>query len=295
MNRPGDRLRALASYVFDAETMERLVDPVVADLQLECAEASRTGQVWRRRWLRTAACAAILYVAARSSRVFFTLTAIFTALLEVPYLWRWRFAAGRPFYLLPQALVIAVPIAMTLAIAWASRPASRSRRTLTATIASGAVCAIFMFVTVAWVLPAANQAFRVSVARENGLRGEPAPGLPEMTIGELRHQLRWASQVRADWRELEFHYYWRWAFPWASLSLALLLVALGQGGLTRRFLRLSSIPILFGYYVLMFFGRRYALHSLWPSIGGAWMPNVVTVIVAAAIAVRARRFWTISR
>src|SRR5437762_10600103 len=33
MRRPGDRLRALAARVFDAETMERLIDPVIADLQ----------------------------------------------------------------------------------------------------------------------------------------------------------------------------------------------------------------------------------------------------------------------
>jgi hypothetical protein len=35
MSRPGDRLRALAARVFDAQTMERLVDPVIADLHAE--------------------------------------------------------------------------------------------------------------------------------------------------------------------------------------------------------------------------------------------------------------------
>lgn len=30
MSRPGDRLRAMAARVFDAVTMERLIDPVIA-------------------------------------------------------------------------------------------------------------------------------------------------------------------------------------------------------------------------------------------------------------------------
>ena len=38
MSRPGDRLRALAARVCDAQTMERLIDPVVADLGGEPAE-----------------------------------------------------------------------------------------------------------------------------------------------------------------------------------------------------------------------------------------------------------------
>lgn len=54
MKPPGTILRAIAARLFDTNTMERLVDPAIADLQAECAEASRTGSPWRRRaiWVR---------------------------------------------------------------------------------------------------------------------------------------------------------------------------------------------------------------------------------------------------
>lgn len=51
MTRPGTWLRQLAARLCAPTTMERLVDPAIADLQAEYEEASRTGSVWRRRWI----------------------------------------------------------------------------------------------------------------------------------------------------------------------------------------------------------------------------------------------------
>ncbi|MEX2271229.1 MAG: ABC transporter permease [Vicinamibacterales bacterium] len=52
MKLPGSRLRAIAARPFAAETMARLVDPAIADLQAEYAEASRRGPRWRRTAIR---------------------------------------------------------------------------------------------------------------------------------------------------------------------------------------------------------------------------------------------------
>jgi len=51
MTPPGTRLRALAARLCAPMTMERLVDPAIADLQAEYEEASRAGAAWRRRWI----------------------------------------------------------------------------------------------------------------------------------------------------------------------------------------------------------------------------------------------------
>ena len=51
MRPPGTRLRALAARLFAASTMERLVDPAIADLQAEYEEALRSGPKWRSRWI----------------------------------------------------------------------------------------------------------------------------------------------------------------------------------------------------------------------------------------------------
>jgi hypothetical protein len=52
MNPPGQRLRSWADRACSAQTMERLIDPIVADLQAECEQASSGGHAWRSRWIR---------------------------------------------------------------------------------------------------------------------------------------------------------------------------------------------------------------------------------------------------
>ena len=189
----------------------------------------------------------------------------------------------------PQALVVAVPTALTLAMASASRSSERSHQRLTTMIAAGAICAVFAFTTLDWWVPSANQAFRVSVAWDAGMTYRPAPGPPEMRIGELRQQIEVGDEGHPDWvhvnrRELEFTYYFRWAFPCASLSLALLMISLRRRGSTRRWMLLAALPILFGYYVLMFVGREYPTGSgAIPIPVYVWMPNAITLLIAAAM------------
>jgi hypothetical protein len=292
MRRPGDRLRALASHVFDAETMEHLIDPVVADLQAEYGEASRAGRIWRRRWVRIVGYAAFGSVATRSLRVFGALTLALIALLMVPPMRVQHLTSARALYLVPQALVVAVPISFTFSIAWASQSARASRQSLTLIIGAGVACSVLAFATLAWWMPSANQAFRVSMARELGVPASPARGLAEMTIGELREQMKWATTVHADWPQLEFQFHFRWAFGVVSLALASLMGALGLRGVRRRSMLVAVVPILFAYYVLMYVGRGYALagtSTAWQPAAGAWMPNAIVLLTAALLSIRTPR------
>ncbi|HET6956776.1 MAG TPA: LptF/LptG family permease [Vicinamibacterales bacterium] len=286
MSRPGDRLRALAAQVFDADTMEHLIDPVLADLQTEYLDASREGRVWRRRWVRLAGYFAFIKVAVRPARVFLAVMFVVTMLMIVPpYMGLAHGLTARLLYLLPQALVVAIPIALTIALAW-SRPARWSGQWLRTVVAAGVMCSALSFVTLAWWTPSANQAFRVSLTREFGGQTDPPRGLPELTIGELRRQVNWAGTVHAEWHELAFTYYMRWAFPFASLSLVLLMLALHRRGVARRRLVLAALPIIFGYYVLMYAGRAYGIAGdvgELTAAAAAWMPNVIVILAAAAM------------
>jgi hypothetical protein len=49
MTRPGFRLCAFAARVCSARTMERWIDPLIADLHSEHAEMQRRGSLWRAR------------------------------------------------------------------------------------------------------------------------------------------------------------------------------------------------------------------------------------------------------
>src|SRR6266536_3150400 len=52
MSRPGDRLRPLAARVFSPITMERLIAPLIADMQLEYDTARLRGSGWNLVWTR---------------------------------------------------------------------------------------------------------------------------------------------------------------------------------------------------------------------------------------------------
>ena len=62
MTPPGVRLRVVASHLCCAQTMERVIDPLIADLQVEHAEANREGRLWKGRWIRLIAGFALVKV-----------------------------------------------------------------------------------------------------------------------------------------------------------------------------------------------------------------------------------------
>ena len=56
--KPGTRLRSFANRVCSRATMDRLIDPVIADMQCEHEQASRRGRPWERRWTLVQGCLA---------------------------------------------------------------------------------------------------------------------------------------------------------------------------------------------------------------------------------------------
>src|SRR5206468_12879317 len=152
MIRPGDRLRRLASTLCRPELMTRLIDPVIADLQCEYAEALKSGAVWRarrvcavgylafwkvlslqlaselpdivREWARAddRAIGRTLVFAAGSATlltVTFVLLALWsTELVETGGAYLPGFTAGELptllLYLIPQALGLAIPVGLAI-------------------------------------------------------------------------------------------------------------------------------------------------------------------------------------
>jgi hypothetical protein len=154
MTRPGDRLREIAARCCGARTMERLIDPVLADLQAEYSNAAQRGRVWRSRWIRIAGYTALLkaisaygweqliripqewtlddHVTLNRAIGFCLLAIIGATLLLVAPVWRsLGFSQTKMLmYIVPQALGLAVPLGLTIGIVcglgWGG--ASRGRR-----------------------------------------------------------------------------------------------------------------------------------------------------------------------
>jgi Lipopolysaccharide export system permease LptF/LptG len=306
MSRPGTRLRALAAHVCSARTMELFIDPVIGDLQTEYAAAIRDGQTWRRRRTLIAgyvAFAKVLLLCGldrathawddwstddrrslqRILRRTSVVTLFFASLVELPELLRLRdFVEINPdsrlgllvAYLIPSALAVSIPVGVAIGSALSLCGRAFSRRLFGAVVLVALGLSVTSLLNMAWVVPAANQAFREEVF------GGPGPlrkGHRELTLSELG---------RAPGRDASFEYHQRWAVACAPLTFALF------GVVVARRLRRASAAVLAGvglvivYDVVMTFGGSFAHQGVVPPTAAAWTPPLLllaTVILLARV------------
>jgi hypothetical protein len=327
VRRPGTRLRTLASRVCSAKTMERLVDPVIGDLQAEYAEAIRDGRTWRSRGALIVGYVAFvkvfllcgLYGVIRAwhdwntddqrnlQRVFW-LTAVVTLLvatfIEMPGLIRLPdFVEVNPeartsllvAYLIPAALASSVPVGILLGTTFALSGRALSRRLLGTVLLVAIVVSAIAFVNLGWVTPAANQSFREELV--GGLVPRPIPrGERELTVLELRsgtEELRRWYKLNPDEgiARARALYHQRLSLAAAPLTFFLLAIVLA----TRRRLgrpaaaiaACLATPII--VFVLML-GRDLSYYGRLPPHVGPWLFHVLvlTASIVLAAATRAR-------
>ena len=321
MTRPGARLHRLAARLLNPTTMERLIDPLIADQQHEYAEAIRRGDAWRRRWVRITGCIAFWKVATmvlgraltedvtrsdngsigRTIRFAGIATTLITALLVwVPlrqvlatlHLGNDSFIR-LTVYLVPQALCVAIPIGMVFGLLSGG---ARTRRSRHLSILLMAGVSLTTLLLLGWLLPEANQAFRETMfALINGFEGRLARGTNELSLGGLRELMRdpFVMPLIASRRAFDFHS--RLALAFAPLALGLL--ALGVSAVRRRAAGVLTVGVLgfaacFVYYELIDSSRAlmyrapFAVSEHVPPIIAAWIPNLACLVAALLLHLR---------
>ena len=215
MNRPGRWLRSAASRICAPRTMDRVVDPIVADLQTEHDDAVRAGRRWRAAWIRisgysafwkavglhamqsgprsiTNGIAADGWVIGRTMAYAFVAFVVVTLLLTAPPMIeiyaRTEHWLQLALFVLPQAMVLGIAIGLSLGIVCGASGIGRAARRIRGVLTLAAVATLLAFASML-LLPAANQAYRVVVAQELGMRGVTEYSLPrganEMSFSEL--------------------------------------------------------------------------------------------------------------
>jgi lipopolysaccharide export system permease LptF/LptG-like protein len=325
MTRPGDRLRAFAAGWCCRETLERVIDPLIADLQLEHARAVQSGRVWKGRWIRFAGCIAFVRVLAicmwrddlaprnwtsddrrtvmRAVTYSVAFIILITALFEIPPLsnlkaWGATGISGWVLLtLVPQALTIAITAGATLGVVYAVGGRAFSRRVAEAIVGLACVASALSFANLGWITPAANHAFGVAVSR----RTDVPKGAPELTLGELRQAI--AADDRAPTlgpplfvgegsrylKDMRLQYHSRWALSLSPIVFAVLMLSLAAGGFLRRWVLGSAAAAFLGYYVLLYVGRPLVFDGTIPASVSAWAPNATFALIAALLAFRKRR------
>jgi lipopolysaccharide export LptBFGC system permease protein LptF len=313
MTTTGNRLRAFAARWCSDQTTTRVIEPLVADMQAEVHDALANGRIWRSRWVRLAGYSTFLKVivlcgatrVARGMRDWpagdrvalirtvgiasLVLTAS-TALLMTNVL---RYlAAGRQdllLYLIPQAITVALPTALTCGIicGLGGRVVSRRLRSCVLAIALG--CFFVSFAAMGWIIPTANQAFRVAVSGQ----ADMSRGLSEMTRGELSQRLASAEETGSSTssvRRLDWTYQQRLALPCAAVALALVAVGAAPRRPRRAWvLWAAAYGVCAGYYLLFALAQIAGKQGSLPIFLAAWLPNLACGVVAVALTmIRAR-------
>ena len=309
MKRPGALLRSFAARICRPGTMERIVDPTIGDLQTEYEHAVSVGRKWdsRRIWIlghlafaQVMAVHACLRAAAilldprdedhgpvrRTVLTSSAIVALGTIILILPFLSELRSlprSAEGTLYLMPQALPLSIPVGLTFGILWGLGRAPASYRARTVVLSFAVVASLVSFTLLAWVVPMANQAFRVAVV------GHPlAKGTRELTLGELRAALdttmpEGTAAALAPTHVLALEYHKKWALAGAPLTLAFFAVALTRRRpWGRTLLLLAGCFAIVGYYVVIFLAVTLRLHHT-SAFAAAWMPNIAFLIVSLSI------------
>jgi Lipopolysaccharide export system permease LptF/LptG len=311
MSRPGDRLRAFAARLVGPEAMTRVIDPVITDLQHEYRQALEQNRTWRAAWVRLAGYATfakVLMLCEWSEEEIGSLmrAALYSVAATVPFTAVFMYApvtfvvtrANLPdpwrvgMSLIPQALAAAIPPGTALGVTIALAGRQVSRRLAIDVGAMALICSFVSLINIAWVVPEANQWFRAATFAAVA-PGRPAPprGENELTVAALSRAIN--QELKRDWpigsgqsmnlRRLQFAYWNRFAFAFATLALVSVAVSLVTIARRRWALLLIVFLAACGWYALAYVGRETVLHSNVPVIVAAWLPNVVLVSMAGGV------------
>jgi hypothetical protein len=275
--------------------MERLIDPVIADLQCEHAEAVRHGRLWRARWVRIVSGIAFCKVAAlavfathrhgaRALAVSLSTATLVTALAIGAAL------AGTAatihtrgnmlwliLYLVPQALNISLPVCVALGVfIWIRREGVNPpmKRTVLRLMC---LALLLTVANIGWITPAANTAFRNVNAG-----AAMARGANELTFIELGRRVYQGSPETAIDGPLPMAFWLNARLALAMAPVLLCVFALaGATALNRRsaaVIVFATLTVFTGCYLLVPDYEIVMLTRWLPAAAVAWIPNVIVAL-----------------
>jgi len=295
--------------------MAAVIDPTIADVQLEHERAVRSGRIWKSRLIRVAAAIVFLKVMAicawrdglsparlsvddrkvlaRSLATAFALTAVLTAVLEIPFVDAYpkilrSVSPMRFLYLAPQALALALTAGATLGLVFGIGRRSPSRHVVASVLLLSVVVSIVSFVNVGWVTPAANQTFRVRISRNADIAPDPSEWLVADLSRKIDELDRDPTLVRLGYRQaLAVNYHWRLALACSPVIFATFALSLASAFRKRWIRLLTTCAAIIGYAVAPAFLRPWDV-GLAP-YAAAWLPNLTLMMIGTALVWHARR------
>jgi len=308
-------LRRALARLCSADTMARVVDPILADVRWERHSAWRAGAIVLRALIVQGIMSAPgtvrrlvrddehalpwAAVVGTVTVVLLTTLLVWIPLREGSMLSPWRSA----LLLAPQGLALTLPISLLLAIPVAFHRAASPRRVVIRGLALSAVCAVATFGVLTRIIPDANQTWREEVSAHLGRPIHLERGPNELPLQELRERIDRLRLTPGDARvarTLEHTYHMRFMLATIAVPLGIFAIAIALSIRGRIRSAIAGTGAIIAY-VLVLFPLEFAglqlmkrFEALPPAVV-VWVPAVAFLIVAS-IALRrsARRAQAIS-
>lgn len=305
---PGRALHRFAARICSERSLERVVEPAIADLQNEYA-AVIVGHPLLRAWtlLRgyssllqvLAMCALSIQTETNDERRMLAQTLAWSvafvvasaALLILPPLYKYGDAVRGWYFvmtLVPQAVPLAIPIGIAFGLAIGT--SGRMALSASSAVLLGATAAsLLSFVVLAWGMPAGNLAFREIAFRQVRARGYEGQvplqkGHNEMTFSELRREIALLSAVGLPRQARKFAFSFHLRFSLAAATLALASVLLAVRTRQRGLRVLIAVASCLAYWMLLYAGDVASLRGYVTPPIAAWLPNLALVGFAIVLA-----------
>jgi hypothetical protein len=301
MMRASMLLRAVALRVCDAALTERIVDPVLLDLEVEYVEARDHGNLWSRGKALTLGYIAVLKVvvlcggsrlirvgselalelgavALATVRRSLLLMTFATAALWVGPLLQWSAISHfshpmqpLPLASIPQVLSVSLPVGLMFTVLLRAREFAASPAHRASVVLIAVVTSLLSFANVMWLAPNSNRLYRIQVAG-----AAPPKGSTELTLPEIRQILATARAARlstSDVRqanEVKFEVQTRFSLSVTPLIWAIFALTVIRRLTSGVVLVLCGIAVGIGYFACL-----YSAHRAYPDVAYvAWLPNV---------------------
>jgi lipopolysaccharide export LptBFGC system permease protein LptF len=302
--------------------MERLIDPLIADMQCEYEAAVQQGRPWRAAWARTTGYIAFwkvvgLHMPLWSTRILrdwvasdnwalgrtlgfatIAMMAITVLLIAVPLgSVRMRRISADPLllvFLLPGTIPLSLPLGLLIGVLCGLRGRPTTNRVRRGVVVVGLVSSMVMVGTIGWLVPEANQAFRVAVAGRQISRG--VAEMPLVTIRQMALDLSTRGRPEAG-ASLMVSYHSRLALAGTAFGFALFafsVSACGLGRLATLSLGIGAPVVNVAYLWELHEFRSAALSQEGLAIVVAWLPTVMLILVSLALLSFRREHLTVS-
>jgi hypothetical protein len=299
--------------------MARVVDPTLADMRFERGRPSWCGYLALMRALAAhfiASTPGMLSRAwsddqqalPRAAAACVVVTAILIAPLVASPIrgTAWLNPVRAIVLLSPQAIAVALPASLLIAVPLGFRRMTSRRRLVVRGVTLSLLCAASTLALITRVVPDANQAFRLQAAKRFGAeRVHIERGSMEMTQGELRERIDVLCRTSGEVsyirpgrgpgpmpagevaRRFEYTYHLKLAMSVIAVPLGLLAIAVARSQRGRAHPILVGTGCLCAYILTIFpldaLSERVLVASTTiPAAVLAWTPNVILLIAASA-------------